>query len=88
MGWSEETNTQQIALFNIVPPGGKATVQINIIKEYSWITLRELKTQCACFMTSVDKDKYANQNNHMMQKCICDSLTASCKLSLVKYKPE
>jgi hypothetical protein len=31
MGWSEETNTQQIALFNIVPTGGTVTVQINII---------------------------------------------------------
>ena len=88
MGWSEETNTQQITLFDIVPPGSTATVQISIIKEYARIPLTELKTQCARFMTGVDKDKRANQNNHMMQKCIYDSLTASCKLSLVQYKPE
>jgi hypothetical protein len=88
MGWSEETNTQQITLFDIVPPGSTATVQISIIKEYARIPLTELKTQCARFMTGVDKDKRANQNNHMMQKCIYDSLTASCKLSLVQYEPE
>jgi hypothetical protein len=88
MGWSEETNSQQISLFDIVPPGTTATVQINIIKEYARISLTELKTQCARFMMGVDKDKRANQNNHMMQKCIYDSLTASCKLSLVQYKPE
>ena len=88
MGWSEETNSQQISLFDIVPPGTTATVQINIIKEYARISLTELKTQCARFMTGVDKDKRANQNNHMMQKCIYDSLTASCKLSLVQYEPE
>ena len=88
MGWSEETNTQQIALFNIVPPGGTVTVQINIIKEYARISQAELKTQCARFMTGADKDKRANQNNHMMQKCIYDSLTAACKLSLVQYEPE
>ncbi len=66
MGWSEETNTQQIALFDVVPPGSTATVQIKIIKEYAWIPLTELKTHCALFMTGVDKDKRANQNNHMM----------------------
>ena len=88
MGWSEETNTQQITLFDIVPPGSTATVQISIIKEYARIHLAELKTQCARFMTGVDKYKRANQNNHMMQKCIYDSLTASCKLSLVQYEPE
>jgi hypothetical protein len=88
MGWSEETNTQQITLFDIIPPGSTATVQISIIKEYARIPLTELKMQCARFMTGVDKDKRANQNNHMMQKCIYDSLTAPCKLSLVQYEPE
>jgi hypothetical protein len=88
MGWSDETNAQQITLFNIVPPGGTTTVQINIIKEYARIPLAELKTQCARFMTGMDKDKRAAQNNHMMQKCIYDSLTAACKLSLVQYEPE
>ena len=77
MGWSEATNTQHTALFDVVPPGSAATVQINIIKEYAWISLTELKTQCARFMTGVDKNKRANQNNHMMQKCIYDSLMAS-----------
>jgi len=88
MGWSHPPNPQQITLFDIIPPGSTSTVQINVIEQYARISILDLTTQCACFITGVDKEKRANQNNFMMQKCLHDSLLRECQLKLVQYEKE
>jgi hypothetical protein len=86
MGWSCSSNPQQIVLFDLLLPDGTTTIKINIITEYARITMYQLTFQCARFMTGVDKEMRANQNNHMMQKCMWDSLTTEFQLKLATYK--
>ncbi len=86
MGWSHSSNPQQIVLFDLLLPDGTTTIKIIIIKEYA--TMSQLTFQCAGFMTGVDKEMRANQNNHMMQKCTWDSLTTEFQLKLTTYKKE
>jgi hypothetical protein len=88
MGWSHSSNPQQIVLFDLLLPDGTTTIKINIIKEYAHITMSQLNFQCARFMTGVDKEMHANQNNHMMQKCMWDSLTTEFQLKLATYEKE
>jgi hypothetical protein len=85
-GWNYANNTQQIALFDITHNG--ATIQIDITRAYSCIKMTAFWTQCERFMTGTDAYHQANQNNQMMQLCICDSLTLRAQKSLAWYKEE
>jgi hypothetical protein len=67
-GWNDPRNSQQILLFNIMHNG--AATQIDITKSYGRIDLPQLRIQCGRFMTEVDAQHCANQNNQMMQESI------------------
>ena len=85
-GWNDANNSQQIVLFNITHNG--TIIAIDITKSYGRIDLTELLTQCAQFMTGVDAQHQANQNNQMMQVRIWDSLTMQAHKSLAQYESE
>ncbi len=85
-GWNDPNNAQQIVLFDITHNG--ATIKIDITKSYGRINLTELKIQCERFMTGVDAQHRANQNNQMMQESIWGSLTMRAQQSLSQYEPE
>lgn len=85
LAWETASNPQQITFFIITPPGGTATVQISIIRQYARIGVVELSQQCAHFMTGVDKENCTNKNNHMAN-CIHSSLTSACQLQLIQYE--
>ena len=55
MGWNEATNPQQITIFDIPHQG--ATVQINRVTSYGCISMADLQTQCASFMTGSDANQ-------------------------------
>lgn len=84
----EASNPQQINLFHITPSGSATAIQINVVSQYAMISVAELTHQCARFMTGVDKESRANQNNSMMAKCIHNSLTSECQLQLIQYEDE
>ena len=88
LAWDAVSNPQQIILFSITLPGSTATTQINVITQYAMISIGDLSLQCARFMTGVDKENRANQNNHMMAKCVYSSLTPECQLQLIQYERE
>ena len=88
LAWGAASNPQQIVLYNITLPGGTATTQINVIKQYAMISIGGLLPQCARYITGVDREQRANQNNHMMAKCIQSSLTPECQLKLIQYEKE
>ena len=83
-GWNNANNPQQIALFNIMHNGALTT--IDITKSYGRIEATELRIQCVQFMTGVDAQHQANQNNQMMQMSIWDSLTMGAQKSLAQYE--
>ncbi len=83
-GWNNPNNTQQIALFNINHNG--AVIAIDITKSYGRIDLTKLWTQCEQFMTGADAQHQANQNNHMMQMIIWNSLTLRAQQSLTQHE--
>lgn len=88
LAWCDSSNPQQIILFNVTLPGGTATTPVNVITQYAMIKIEELSLQCARFMTGVDREERANQNNHMMAECILSSLTPECQLKLTQYEKE
>ena len=83
MGWNDKTNPQQITLFDIPHQG--ATGQINIVTSYGHISMANLRSQCACFMTGSEANHWASQNNQMMQECIWESLTPLVEWRLAQY---
>ena len=85
-GWNNANNPQQIALFNITHNGALTT--IDITKSYGCIEVTKLWIQCGRFMTGVDAQHQANQNNQMMQVSIWDSLTMRAQQSLAQYESE
>lgn len=88
LAWGEASNPQQINLFTITPSGSTTPVQINVVTQYAMSSIAVLSVQCARFMTGVDKENRANQNNSMMAKCIHNSLTPKCQLQLIQYESE
>ena len=62
------------------------SIKIDITLAYGRINLKSLQTQCKQFMTGVDAQNHANQNNQMMQASIWDSLTLRAQQGLAQYK--
>jgi hypothetical protein len=85
-GWNDPSNLQQIVLFNFTHNG--AAIQIDITKSYGRIDLNELRIQCGRFMTGVDAQHRAHQNNQMMQESIWGSLTMRAQQSLAQHEPD
>jgi hypothetical protein len=85
-GWNDPSNPQQIVLFDVTHNG--ATIKIDITKSYGRIDLNELRIQCGRFMTGVDAQNRANQNNQMMQESIWGSLTMRAQQSLAQHEPD
>jgi hypothetical protein len=86
LAWGKASNPQQINQFTITPSGSTTPVQINVVTQYAMSSIAVLSVQCARFMTGVDKENCANQNNSMMAKCIHNSLTPKCQLQLIQYE--
>ena len=77
-GWLEDS--KQIATFK-----NDADVNTDIIEQYGHINAEKLKIDCERFITGVDKETRAHQNNEMMHKCIIAILTADAKLQLIPH---
>ena len=82
-GWNDANNSQQIVLFNITH--NSTVIAIDITKSYGRIDLTELWIHCVRFMTGVDAQHQANQNNQMMQVSIWDLLTMRSQQRLAQY---
>ena len=81
MGWDQ--GTQNILRFT-----NKDGRQISLIAEYGQIDAETLKTACNEFMTGVNADKRAAQNNEQMWRCLYSSLTEEAKATLLTYKKD
>jgi hypothetical protein len=81
MGWDQ--GAQNILRFT-----NKDGRQISLIAEYGQIDAETLKTACNEFMTGVNSDKRAAQNNEQMWRCLYSSLTEEAKATLLTYKKD
>jgi hypothetical protein len=79
MGWDQGTQ-------NILQFTNKDNRQISIIAEYGQIDADTLRTACNDFMTGINADKRAAQNNEQMWCCLYSSLTEEAKATLLTYK--
>lgn len=78
-GWSQ--GSKQITTFE-----NDAGAKIDLIEQYGQITPDKLKVECERFITGVDKETRARQNNEMMHKCIMATLTTDAKLRLTPHR--
>ena len=65
-----------------------ANVKIDLIEQYGHIMSEKLKVECKRFITGVDKETRACQNNEMIHKCIMAALTMDAKLQLTPHQSD
>ena len=81
MGWDKGAQ-------NILEFTNKDGRQISLIAEYGQIDAETLKTACESFITGINSDKRAAQNNEQMWRCLYSSLTEEAKATLLTYKKD
>jgi len=81
MGWDKGTQ-------NILKFTNKDGRQISLIAEYGQIDAETLKAACQTFITGINSDKRAAQNNEQMWCCLYNSLTKEAKATLLTYKKD
>jgi hypothetical protein len=78
MGW--DIGTQNIIEFT-----NNDGREINLISEYGQINESTLRTACEVFMSGVNANSRAAQNNEQMWRCIYNTLTKEAKAKLLTY---
>eukprot|EP00804_Cyclotella_cryptica_P030718 CCRYP_009136-RA/>CCRYP_009136-RA protein AED:0.27 eAED:0.27 QI:0/-1/0/1/-1/1/1/0/399 len=81
MGW--DNGAQNILKFT-----NKDSRQISLIAEYGQIDAEILKAACQPFITGINSDKQAAQNNEQMWRCLYNSLTKEAKATLLTYRQD
>ena len=81
MGWDKGAQ-------NILKFTNRDGRQISLIAEYSQIDAETLKTACETFITGINSDKRAAQNNEQMWRCLYNSLTEEAKATLLTYRKD
>eukprot|EP00804_Cyclotella_cryptica_P009584 CCRYP_006287-RA/>CCRYP_006287-RA protein AED:0.39 eAED:0.39 QI:0/-1/0/1/-1/1/1/0/252 len=72
---------------NILKFTNKDSRQISLIAEYGQIDAETLKAACQTFITGINSDKRAAQNNKQMWRCLYNSLKEA-KATLLTYRQD